>query len=166
MSFVKRVEAVFFPLQWSRACLSLDSVASKVTLVVDGQLLGEEEYSREEDEYRPANLSLLLGYNPYPAEYPVKIANINVFNSSLPVERMVRLTRAGEEECGSIGDLVSWKEAEWTFHSQAKVIEVDSKWEGPCRRESQVQVFTADFQWQDYCMHHYCEKMPRAVLLL
>ena len=43
--FVKQVEAVFFPLQWSRACLSLDSVASKVRVVVDGQLLGEDKGS-------------------------------------------------------------------------------------------------------------------------
>ena len=31
-------------------------------LVVDGQLLVEEEYRREEDEDRPTNFSLLLGY--------------------------------------------------------------------------------------------------------
>ena len=46
VNFVKQTEAVFFPLQWSRACLSLDSKASKVRLVVDGQQLGEEEYRR------------------------------------------------------------------------------------------------------------------------
>ena len=69
---------------WER-CLSLDSIASKVRLVVDRQVLGEGEYRREEDEYRPANLSLQLGYNLYLAKYPVKISN-----------------------------LVSWEEAEWT----------------------------------------------------
>ena len=69
---------------WER-CLSLDSIASKVRLVVDRQVLGEGEYRREDDEYRPANLSLQLGYNLYLAKYPVKISN-----------------------------LVSWEEAEWT----------------------------------------------------
>ena len=81
-----------------------------------------------------------------------------MFNSSLSVERMVGLTRAGEEECGAAGDLVSWEEAEWTLHSQAKVIEVDRKWDGPCRRESQVLAWS----WSDPdegglhrdCMHH------------
>ena len=63
VNFINQTETVFFPLQWSRACLSLDSVAGKVMLVVDGQLLGEEEYKREEDENRPANLSLLLGFS-------------------------------------------------------------------------------------------------------
>ena len=33
-------EAIFFPLQWAHVCFSLDSITSKVTLVVDGQLLG------------------------------------------------------------------------------------------------------------------------------
>ena len=65
---------------WER-CLSLDSIASKVRLVVDRQVLGEGEYRREEDEYRPANLSLQLGYNLYLAKYPVKISNLNVFSS-------------------------------------------------------------------------------------
>merc|ERR1712015_230730 len=112
---IETIPTVFFPLQWARACLSLDSSAKKVRVVVDGQLLVEEEYRREEDEYRPANLSLLLGYDTFGNEYPVKIADLNVFNSSLSVERMVGLTKAGEEECGAAGDLVSWEEAEWTL---------------------------------------------------
>ena len=146
----------FFPLQWTRACLSLDWIASKVRMVVDGQLLGEGDYRREEDDKRPSNLRLVLGFDPYMEhEYPVKIANFNVFNSSLSVERMIGLTKAGEEECGAPGDLVSWEEAEWTLHSQAKVIEVDrGDWEGPCRRESKVKLFTADFQYHLDCMQH------------
>ena len=98
--FDKQTESKFFPLQWRRVCLSLDSVAGKVRVVVNGQMLGEEEYNRESDKYRPANLSLMLGYDPFNvAEFTVKIANLNVFNSSLSSERMVGLTRAGEEEC-------------------------------------------------------------------
>ena len=76
----------------------------------------------------------------------------------MSVERRVRSTRAGEEECGVPKDLVSWEEAEWTLHSQVKVIEVDREWEGPCRRESKVQVFTADFRYHQDCMQH-CEKI-------
>ena len=59
--FIKKTTVAVFPLQWTRACLSLNT--SKVTLVVDGQLLGEEEYRKEKDFFRPANLRLLLGYN-------------------------------------------------------------------------------------------------------
>ena len=42
-----QTDTVFFPLQWSRACLSLekvDTATSKATLVVDRQLLGEAKY--------------------------------------------------------------------------------------------------------------------------
>ena len=126
-------------------------------LVVDGQLLGEMEYRWKKDQDRPANLSLVLGGEPsYGYEYPIKVGDVNVFKSSLSVERMEGLTRAGEEECGAAGDYVSWDEAEWALHSQAKVIEVERKWAGPCRRESQVQVFGGS-NHQD-CMHH-CEKI-------
>ena len=115
---------------------------------MDGKLLGEELLGEEllgenrrrgEGWYKPVNLSLLLGVDLYMVEeYTGMVADLNVFSSSLSVERMEGLTRAGEEECGAPGDLVSWEEAEWTLHSQAKVIEVDREWEGPCRRESQV----------------------------
>merc|ERR1711989_232478 len=90
----------------------------------------------------------------------MKSANLNVFKSALPVERMIRMTRAGEEECGAPGDLVSWEEAGWTLHSQAKMVEVDREWEGSCRKESQVQVFTADFKYHQDCMLH-CRKFGK-----
>ena len=61
VKIIKTIGTVFFPLQWTQACHSLDSIASKVRPVVDGQLLLEKEYRREEDCYRPANLSLVLG---------------------------------------------------------------------------------------------------------
>ena len=91
-------------------------------------------------------------------EYSVQIANLNVFNSTKSVKRMVGLTTVGEEECGAPGDIISWEEAEWTLHSQAKVFEVEREWEGACRRESKVQVFTADFEWHQDCMQH-CQKI-------
>ena len=163
-SFTTQTTAVFFPLQWTRVCLSLDFVSNTVTLVVNGQLLGEGV--GYEADWRPTNLSLLLGSNCLPwgmscnqiNEYTGRVADINVFNSSLSLEKMVRLTTAGEEECGAAGDLVSWEEAEWTLHSQAKIIQVDKRLEDPCRKESTVQVFAANFKWNRDCMRH-CQKI-------
>ena len=98
--FTKQTPAMFFPLQWSRACLSLDSVASKGVLVVDGQLLGEEEYKREEDENRPANLSLVLGFTPFnELEFTGRVSELNIFNSALSLERMIAQTTEGFEAC-------------------------------------------------------------------
>ena len=68
--FVQTVNVPFFPLQWTHVCLSVDSMASNVTLVslvidgkmvVDRKLLQEEEYQRK---YKPSNISLLLGRDP------------------------------------------------------------------------------------------------------
>ena len=58
----KKSPAVFFPLQWTRVCLSVDSVGGNVLMVVDGQLLVEEEYKREEDNKFPTNVSILTGF--------------------------------------------------------------------------------------------------------
>ena len=52
-------ETILMPLQWIRACLSLDS--SKVKMVANGELLVDEEYKKDEDTDRPANLNLRLG---------------------------------------------------------------------------------------------------------
>ena len=52
-------------LQWTYVCLSLEP--NKIKVVADGQLLGEEEYKREENTERPANLTILFGFfvDPY-----------------------------------------------------------------------------------------------------
>ena len=57
---LNQTEDLFFPLQWTRACLSLDS--SKIKLVANGQLLVDEEYKKGEDTERPANLNVRLGF--------------------------------------------------------------------------------------------------------
>ena len=44
---LNQTEDVFFPLQWTRACLSLDS--SRIKLVANGQLLVDGEYKKGED---------------------------------------------------------------------------------------------------------------------
>ena len=80
-----------------------------------------------------------------------------MFSSALSLERMVGMTTAGGEECGAPGDYLSWEEAEWTLHSAARMLEVEAN-EGPCRRESKVQVFTADFEYHSDCMEH-CQKI-------
>ena len=58
--------------------------------------------------------------------------------------------------CGAAGDLLSWETAKWNLFSAAKKIEIDVEWEGPCRRESTVQVFASDTH--QHCMLH-CQKI-------
>ena len=68
----------FFPLQWTRACLSLDTDSAMVRLVVDGQMLGQEEYKVEEDEDRPANLSVVLGISTRKDEFTGQLSSLNI----------------------------------------------------------------------------------------
>ena len=131
----------------------------------NGQLLGEEEYKREEDEKRPEiNLIMILGGYQ---ETPGRVSEFNIYSSSLSTERMERLTKAGGgEECGAPGDLVNWDEIKWSNHSEAKarldshakVIEVDRELEGPCRREYKNKLFMTNFAWHHQCMTH-CQKI-------
>ena len=61
--------------------------------------------------------------------------------------------------CALVGD-VSLKTLFNTYVGVPKKIKVkqDREWEGPCRRESKVQVFTADFEYQRDCIRH-CRKI-------
>ena len=111
--FAKQVESTFFPLQWTRVCVSVDSAASKVLIVVDGQLLMEEEYKREEDNKFPTNVSILTGFfsdngkTAEKEEYTGRTTNLNVFGSNLSEEQILRMTTPGTPECGALGDLVN-----------------------------------------------------------
>ena len=162
IQFVTQTNTIFFPLQWTRACLSLDFAARKVALVVDGQLMEEKEYSSDEAEHTSGVHALLLGVGKGAGaglqEFTGRVADLNIFSSSLSSERMKGITTAGEVDCGTPGDLVNWEKAEWMLFSQAKLIEVDRDWEGSCRKESHVQVFKADFGWHHRCMQH-CQKI-------
>ena len=86
-----KTKALFFPLQWTRACLSLDS--NKIKMVANGQLLVDKEYKKSEDTDRPANLSLSLGFfvdkYGFAAEYIGKFTDLGVFKSALSVQRMM-----------------------------------------------------------------------------
>ena len=106
-------------------------------------------------------MSLLLGaHNDYidnTSETTGLVADLNVFNSPLSVERMKRLTSAGKEECGEAGDLISWEEAEWALQSMAKMNKRNRELQGPCRKESKVYVFSSldvAFENHHVCMHH------------
>ena len=143
---------ILFPLQWTRICVSLDTDSALMTMVADGEMMGQEGYTVEEYMDRPSNLSISAGDC-----YTGRLSTLNIFSSALSLERMVEITTAGGEECGAPGDFLSWEEAVWTLHFVARILEVHVS-EGPCGRESKIQVFTADFGKHSECMEH-CEKI-------
>ena len=137
----------------------------------DGELIEDKvlKEALEEDENRPANLDMVLGYTPHSGtEYTGKVSQLNIFSSPLSTERMVSLTEAGNEDCAGAGDYVSWEEEVWKLTGQARM-EMVEELQGPCRRESEVTVYTADFPHHSAatnkdkisgCMEH-CEKLGK-----
>ena len=153
----KKIPTVFFPLQWTRICAMMDwPWIGRVALVADGQLLGEYHGYEAANDPRPFNLNLLLGRLDK-TEFTGRVSDLNVFSSPLSVETMLNITEAGGEECGAPGDFLSWKEVDWTLYSAAKMVTVMPDTEGPCRRESKLHVFPANFDHPE-CMQH-CQKI-------
>ena len=107
---------------------------------------------------RPTNLNMILGWSGVGLESPGKLTDVNIF--STPISNMTEfnelITVAGTENCGAAGDFLNWQETNWTLHSKARVIEINST-RGPCRRESKLIVFPME-DYQSYCMQH-CEKL-------
>ena len=154
VNYIAHSERVWFPLSWSRVCLSLDTVTGNVRLVVNGEVLKDMVHKEalKEDEWRPAKLDMVLGYSPK-SEFTGMISQLNMFSSPLSTARMVALTEAGGEECGAPGDYFSWEEEDWKLTSQARV-EMVGELEAPCRKESEVTVYTAEF------LHHSAATNP------
>ena len=88
---------LFYPLQWTRLCLSKDAYTSKARLVVDGELLIETEVKVEDN---PDDLNLALGIKRSDIEYTGQTTDLNIFSTALPGVQMKSQTRAGETECG------------------------------------------------------------------
>ena len=161
----KQSKILFYPLQWTRVCLSKDSNTSLARLVVDGELLIEQKVKVKN---QPDNLHLLLGIWTSPSsgntyEYPVQTTDLNIFSSALTVEQMKSQTSAGEKECGLEGDFLSWEksleEEQWTLHSKARWVDLDGGLEGPCRAKAKMNVFPMNkLHYHSDCMKH-CEKL-------
>ena len=155
-------DTILFPLTWTHTCMSLDTVSGRVVLVSDGRVLDDSvrEQAKEEDAFRPATLTLTLGILGHVAssvEQTGMISGLNMFSQPLTNEAMMALTQSGGDECGVPGDYISWNEADWQLHSQARMVMVDEE-EGPCRRQSEVTVYDAGFIETRHCMEH-CQKV-------
>ena len=163
VQFSAMVPKIWFHLTWIHVCVSLDSESGRAVLVVDSQLLVEKVYQEALEGNNvalPENVHIDLGfYSGMNLEYVGMVTNINIFSSPLPTARMVGMTKAGSDECGAPGDLLSWEEADWQLQSMARLQMVGVKDNFyPCRRESSATVFPADFYYQVDCMNH-CTKL-------
>ena len=146
--FSAQRKVLFYPLQWTKVCLSRDSNTSSARLIVDGENLIEEYYMGKN---KPGNLKLVL-------DYPGCTTNLNIFSTSLAVERMKLITTAGEGECGLAGDFLSWEkslgEEQWTLSTKATWIDVP---ESPCLPKADMNIFL-NIEQHNECMDH-CKKL-------
>ena len=158
--FSNQSEILFYPLQWTRVCLSKDSNTSLASLVVDGELMIEQEVKVKN---QPEHLNLVLGIDVDGWELTGQTTNLNIFSSVLTVEQMESQTSPGEKECGLEGDFLSWEksleEEQWTLHSKARWLDLDGALEGPCTAKAKMNVFPMnEYHYQSDCMKH-CEKL-------
>ena len=162
ISHSKLMKKLFYPQTWFRWCFSLDTVAKRMVIVVNGELI-EERDNLQDDINLPADLLIKLGISEKPGlrtkELPGQYANYNIFSSSQSIEKMAAMTQAGGQDCGAPGDFVSWEEADWKLHHLARR-ETVPELDGPCRVESAIQVFTADFKEFNHCME-FCQKLGK-----
>ena len=152
-----------FPHQWLRSCLAVSTQSGLLRWVVDGVLVEERLATelKENAEKRPTNLTgrVLLGTYKHATGWTspgTLVTNLNIFSSVLPLERMVRMTSGGGEECGEEGDYLAWGEAQWTLHGEAAMEEVESM--EPCEEEQRLNYYSAKFSKMEACMLH-CEKL-------
>ena len=95
--FTKQSKNLFYPLHWTRVCLSKDSNTSLGRLFVDGELLIEQEVKVKN---QPDNLNLDLGWSGTRYKFPGKTTDLNIFASALTVEEMKLQISPGVEACG------------------------------------------------------------------
>ena len=101
-----------FPYQWVRSCLAVSTESDLVRWVVDGHLVEDimVDSIRNASANRPTDITgnIVLGAGQgrpwrWGSEWYAssnKVTNLNIFSSLLPIERMVRMTSGGGEECG------------------------------------------------------------------
>ena len=152
-----------FPHQWTRSCLALSTESGLVRWAVDGRLVEDMVIDglRETAGNRPTDLTnkLLLGperWTPGWISFSNKVSSLNIFSSALATSQLVRMTTAGEEECGLAGDYLAWEEMQWTLHGEAALETVGRK--APCAVEQDMTVYMAMFPSMQTCMHH-CQKL-------
>ena len=101
---------MYFPFEWTKACVSLDSQKSEVQLVVDGEWVGERNMTISK---KPEHLNLEIGQrggDDSLNDQPGIVTDLNIFSSVIPVETLKAYTEAGNRKCGSQGDFLSWDE--------------------------------------------------------
>ena len=151
-------------MTWIHSCVAIDSDKNHLTVVVNGKKLEDKEFTIPAGAQRQPLTNLtekLLIFKAYLGGFwcqsKNKVSNMNIFSKRLTLSEMV--SRTAGNDCGkSDGDYLDWESSEWVLKGKASFSEVTV--EDLCRRESDIQIFTAPIGKLDQCMNH-CEKIDK-----
>ena len=153
-----------FPNQWIKSCLALNISSGLIHWVVEGTLImttTSEEVKNSKNKPKDLSNKVVLGARSYGGIWfqpSQKVTNLNIYSSSLSIERMKSMTK--EESCIEEGDYLAWEDMEWILHGQATIESMDK--EEPCKGEPYVDLYYTRFPGWDSCMHH-CQNLGTRV---
>ena len=153
-----------FPKQWAKSCMAVNTTSGFIHWVVGGSLvLAEEFVEMKTPRSQPKNLSkkIVLGARSNGGSWFAStqvVANLEMYSSPLPIEKMKSMTRGGSFE---EGDYLSWADMEWILHGQARNETIEK--EETCEENPLVDLYYTPFPGgMDSCMHH-CQNLGTRV---
>ena len=154
----------WFPNEWARSCIAVNTTSGLIHWVVEGTLVVANKFEDVKNpKHRPRDLSkkLLLGVRSYGGSWyasALKVTNLDIYSSPLPIEKMKRITNGGS--CGEEGDYLAWGDMEWILHGQARIEIIER--EETCEEKPLIDLYYTSFPGMDSCMHH-CQNMGTRV---
>ena len=153
-----------FPNQWTRSCIAVNTTSGLIHWVVEGTLVVSREFVEiKKLNSPPRDLSekLVLGASLYGGSWfaaTMKVTNLGIFSSLLPIEKMQSMTRG----CSSVeeGDYLAWEEMEWILQGKARKETIEKQ--ETCKEKPLVDLYYTPFPGMDSCMHH-CQNLGSRV---
>ena len=105
--------ATFFPLQWTKVCLSFNGNNSEANFAVDGVLLREKSLTVEEG---PQNVTVVLGLGDGYKKGSGQITNLNIFSTPRP-NKSKMMTMSGSDICGATGYYLNMEDVKYAYLS-------------------------------------------------
>ena len=155
----------FFPNQWTRSCMAVNTTSGLIHWVIDGTLvLAKEFVEMKNPKGQPGDLSkkIVLGVRSYGGSWvavPQKVTNLEIYSSPLSMEKMIIMAKG--DSCVEEGDYLAWGDMEWILHGQARKETIEK--EETCKEKPLVDLYYTPFSdGMDSCMHH-CENLGTRV---
>ena len=139
-----------FPEQWVKSCVAFSLLSGSIKWVIDGNLILDvvSETLKKAENLTPTNLTgkIILGAAKSSAGWKssrFRITNLNVFSSSLSLEKLENITRHRPHQCDEEGDYLKWKDMIWKIFGDIRNKNVSIL--KLCSREPKMTLFSHNF---------------------